>query len=392
MTGSQLMWLVIKRNRPFFVYLFVFWWFASAQAQPGTVARLSGCISDAETNDPLPGVNVFLSGTTIGAATNIDGCFEFIAPFSEKEHVLVASFVGYQIVSSTLPGIIEDTVVDFSLHPRTIVLDDLEIISSNKEWLLNLERYKKLIFSSTDNASRCKLLNPEILDFEYDEAQDILRATVDEALIIENGALGYRLVFYDAVLVGNEHRLSWGGRLQFIELEPSSARQRRRWEANRLKAYQGSLRHFLSSLVAGTHINEGFRIYYASRPGLLDESEEVFRNELLVTIQEEQEDHVYFQFVQSLLVIYFREVEPRKYSKYLNDADLRTVPLYETIYNRQPGNPASRNNQVSWLVLKSSPLLINKMGYEQMAWAIERSGYWAWERIGEYLPSDYQPE
>ncbi|MBN1339036.1 MAG: TonB-dependent receptor [Bacteroidales bacterium] len=43
---------------------------------------------------PLPGVNVYWSGTTSGTATGSDGKFA-IDPYSEENHFLVASFIGY---------------------------------------------------------------------------------------------------------------------------------------------------------------------------------------------------------------------------------------------------------------------------------------------------------
>ena len=39
----------------------------------GTTGKIDGLVIDGETGNPLPGVNVIIQGTSLGAATNIDG-------------------------------------------------------------------------------------------------------------------------------------------------------------------------------------------------------------------------------------------------------------------------------------------------------------------------------
>ena len=55
---------------------------------------LTGTILD-ETNEPLPGVNVVLKGTTVGTQTDFDGKFEFPQQLAEND-ILVLSFIGYE--------------------------------------------------------------------------------------------------------------------------------------------------------------------------------------------------------------------------------------------------------------------------------------------------------
>lgn len=55
--------------------------------------QVSGVVSDTS-GEPLPGVNVFVKGTTIGVITDIDGNFTLNVP--SRKSVLVVSFVGYQ--------------------------------------------------------------------------------------------------------------------------------------------------------------------------------------------------------------------------------------------------------------------------------------------------------
>ena len=55
--------------------------------------EVSGTVTDAETGDPLPGVNIVVQGTTIGTTTDMDGNYSLEAP---ADATLVFSFVGYQ--------------------------------------------------------------------------------------------------------------------------------------------------------------------------------------------------------------------------------------------------------------------------------------------------------
>jgi len=54
---------------------------------------VEGTVTDAETGDPLPGVNIVIQGTTQGTTTDMDGNYSIEAP---TDGTLVFSFVGYQ--------------------------------------------------------------------------------------------------------------------------------------------------------------------------------------------------------------------------------------------------------------------------------------------------------
>jgi hypothetical protein len=44
----------------------------------GTTGKISGQVMDARTGEPLPGVNIVITQTAIGAATNLDGFYYII--------------------------------------------------------------------------------------------------------------------------------------------------------------------------------------------------------------------------------------------------------------------------------------------------------------------------
>ncbi|RPH97887.1 MAG: TonB-dependent receptor [Calditrichaeota bacterium] len=60
----------------------------------GTTGKIAGKVTDAETNEPLPGVNVTVSGTNMGAATDLAGNFQVIN-LSPGQYTLMVSMMGY---------------------------------------------------------------------------------------------------------------------------------------------------------------------------------------------------------------------------------------------------------------------------------------------------------
>ena len=57
---------------------------------------ISGTITDAETGESLPGVNVFEKGTKKGTSTNHDGFYSLTLP--EGNHSISYSLMGYKTI------------------------------------------------------------------------------------------------------------------------------------------------------------------------------------------------------------------------------------------------------------------------------------------------------
>ena len=68
--------------------------FFSSASWAGTTGKLAGLVKDTQTGEALPGVAVQIVGTTIGAATNIEGEY-FIINVPPGRYRIKASLVGY---------------------------------------------------------------------------------------------------------------------------------------------------------------------------------------------------------------------------------------------------------------------------------------------------------
>jgi len=70
---------------------------AAANIVAAASGKVAGVVKDAQTGEPLPGANVFLQGTALGAATNLKG--EYLIPaVPAGEYVLIVSYIGYKKV------------------------------------------------------------------------------------------------------------------------------------------------------------------------------------------------------------------------------------------------------------------------------------------------------
>jgi len=163
-----------------------------SQIQPRV--RISGTVTDASTGEPLHLANVFLSETTMGAATDEQGHF-IISTIPWGTYELVTTMMGYEshVIKIRLTANDEKEYI-LKLKQEAISLPAVEISAPRpKEWRKHLEKFKDIFLGKSGNARKCKIINPEVLDFTSGTTPGSLRASVCEPLEIENKALGYRI-------------------------------------------------------------------------------------------------------------------------------------------------------------------------------------------------------
>jgi hypothetical protein len=98
---------------------------------------LFGKIVDSSTGEELIGVNIFLEGTTIGAASDLEGNYN-IKSIPPASYTLIASMIGYSKLSVTQleikPG--ENKKLDLSLTPEIFETEEVVVTA---QLLLNNE-------------------------------------------------------------------------------------------------------------------------------------------------------------------------------------------------------------------------------------------------------------
>lgn len=98
----------------------------------GTTGKISGKILDGATNEPLIGANIIIVGTTLGAASDIDGNY-FIINIPPGKYQLKASIIGYTpvVVQNIVVSVDQTTKLDFKLNEQAVQLENI-VVSATK--------------------------------------------------------------------------------------------------------------------------------------------------------------------------------------------------------------------------------------------------------------------
>lgn len=103
--------------------LILFVMFFSSIVEAGTTGKIKGQIVDDKTGEPLTGVNVMIDGTTLGAATDIDG-FYIILNIPPGKYNLKVSYIGYATSLVEVNVSVDlTTTQNFSLVDKTVGID-----------------------------------------------------------------------------------------------------------------------------------------------------------------------------------------------------------------------------------------------------------------------------
>lgn len=101
---------------------------------------ITGTVTSSDDGMPIPGVSVFVKGTTTGTVTMGNGAFSLQVPQSAES--LVFSFVGMETIEVAIAG---RRVVDVAMKPSVIAMDEIVVTA------LGISREKKALgYSVTD--------------------------------------------------------------------------------------------------------------------------------------------------------------------------------------------------------------------------------------------------
>ena len=88
---------------------------------------VSGTVVDHASGEPLPGVNVFLEGTSIGSATNVEGEY-IIHQIPVGEYKIIAKFIGYKDQSISVTVVAnEKSEINFELDYAASEIEEIAI-------------------------------------------------------------------------------------------------------------------------------------------------------------------------------------------------------------------------------------------------------------------------
>lgn len=323
--------------------------FSVAQEFHGTI---KGRVLEQSTGKPLDNVNVFISGTTWGSTTDINGYFT-IKSLPAGTHEVVASMIGYHSVTKSVTLREGVTLqLEFKLDETQYELQSVEVSGETPdEWKSKLEIFKKRFMGDSQSAADCVIQNPEFINFTW-SSPNILTAEVSQPLIIINNYLGYKI---NCVLVS----FQWNTKSQqvqalvrpnFTELTDTTGNLKEYWAKNRKEVYLGSLDNFLKSLVNNSMKEEGFQVFLGATPSV----EVKNLHQLDVPLVRKDGSDYDLSFRDYLQVDYV-----------LND----------------PVHP-----ERSWIKLLYPQVTLDKFGYPLEQLPFEVHGNWARKGIADMLP------
>ncbi len=332
---------------------------------------ITGQVTDNQTNEPIPFVNVFISNTTQGTQTDVKGNFTLKLQTSGYSKV-VASMVGYKSFEQEFvlrPGEVRRLTI--KLQTDTKYLNEVKVSGKrDKQWKRLYKDFEREFLGRTKNARNSKITNPYQIDIK--KKRQVLIANADQAIEIENKALGYGISYQLERFQVTGTAYEFSGKTLFKLLPATDENQTQVWENNRNQTYRGSLRHFLKAVANRRSQKEGFRVYFE-----IDSTEKISRNRY---------------FSRNALI----EVNPDTLAQLNSVLQRVTLPgrRFEIHYlnRRDPQNwYFDLDREISWLEIKAKTLDFSYNGILENSRQIETIGSMSKRRIADLLPDDYQP-
>ncbi|OWP64406.1 hypothetical protein CDA63_03240 [Hymenobacter amundsenii] len=391
-----------------------------AQAQ----FTVSGVARDSLSREPLGFASVFLAKTTYGTITDEAGRFTLsgVAPGS---YDLVVSYLGYRLYQ--LPVQVRGPLtVNPLLAPLSTQLQEVLVQARrHRNDPAALLKFKQLFLGTSSFSRQCKILNEEDIVVDFDPKRSILTASSSSFVKVENQALGYVVTYYGLRFEAdlNQQTVIFLGKPGFTELPARNARRQQQWQQNRRTAYIGSLTHFLRAVHNDQLTAQGF---------LAQRTHQVFnirraRADSLLKQQRAAAGGKPFDVSDSLmarlsespayLYLYTRPLPADSLRRRATDGtyQLRFRDQVQVTYQAekpdpryQPASPlggllppattqvvissqSPPTPQVSTLYLLQPGVRLLPDGQLAEPLAIFTEGYWAFEKMGEFLPLDYAP-
>ena len=369
----------------------------------------------------LPGAHILLSGYKNGTAADSAGRF-VLKGLTPGNYNLVVEMMGYFPLNQNVIITNKTKQVEIFLQENVRLLDEV-VVRPDPNRSQYLATFKENFIGTSPNAKKCVILNPQVIRFDYDKDQRILKASSEELLIIENKALGYTVKYLLSDFVKDEETnvVHYYGYPYFEELEKKQSKIKR-YAKLRRSAYIGSPQHFFKSLYNNTYREQGFLInslvkmrntrkkpddviderlkllaekmrkrkdekrrkaslLYWTNMKILPDTVEVLQREEVsrhTLVQQKSSSLKTLEFKDALYVIFIKEREPQDYTKYSGFKIPRPNDFVDF--------------QISLLYnLKSSPGFYENGGlYDPESLLFE--GIWAYEKVADMVPMDYEPE
>lgn len=319
---------------------------------------IKGIVLD-ETEQPLMGASVFFNSTTLGTITDFEGKFEIKFP-EIQDPVLIIQYVGYENILITD---FSYTKFKIKLTPKVSLLQEVVVTPNPFSREACLEAFKQNFLGTTKAGKSCKILNEDVLVFNYDVTTNTLYAFANEPLLVNNTYLGYKISFnlVNFHVKFNERTLDFSKLNENFFLVTTFYKEldgnNKKFIKNREEVYKGSVMHFFRTLTSENFKKEGFLL---GTKGFVDPIEKHFS----IT----KEDNLY----------YIDVVFDNKFKK----IDTSTIPkkIINVYYKQNPSNMHITTNQI----------VVDEFGNFAPITDVRFGGIMGTYKAGNLLPSNFK--
>ncbi|MFQ6617730.1 MAG: TonB-dependent receptor domain-containing protein, partial [Fidelibacterota bacterium] len=128
---------MMVRSAPLVSCILIFCIIFATDIYAGTTGKITGTVTDAESGEPLPGANIIVEGTTLGAAADLEGYYA-ILNVPPGTYTVKASMIGYKELKVVNVKVSIDltTTVDFSLQPTVLKIAETIVVTAERPLVL----------------------------------------------------------------------------------------------------------------------------------------------------------------------------------------------------------------------------------------------------------------
>jgi hypothetical protein len=405
---------MIKRLCSSLLLLFVF------VSSFGQSLSITGVVKDKK-GETIPGAGVYLSNYKNATVTNANGRF-VLTNLKPGNYDVLVQMMGYLPYTKNVILSDKSSNIEVVLQENSILLNEVVIHTDpNRQKYLNM--FKEAFIGKTPNAAKCKILNPAVLDIDFNKDAQILTVKSSDFLIIENKALGYKLRYMLQLFEYNFNTriVYFAGLPTFEDLKGSNSKKNT-WKKNREVAYHGSSQQFFKSLYAGTSEENGFIIHKLSKiPNEQRPADSVIEKNIkrymaaqhgVIRIGSAENDALNYwlkvkQMPKEMSILNRSEilldtlVRPNFSGlKSMNFSDelyvMYTNERESVNYTNTSGHSINRpldipNYEISIIHLLQAPVSFYPNGGIHEPRSMLFEGFWAYEKIADTVPMDYIP-
>jgi hypothetical protein len=332
---------------------------------------IHGKVVDEKSGSVLANASVFCQNTTTGTISNNEG--QFSLRLSNGGYDLVVSYTGYETQVLRVSNSTKDSLL-IQMKEASKNLGEVAVTGSalvadgwNKYGQFFIDNF----IGTTSNAAQCTIENKDVISFYFYKKRNKLKVKAKEEIVIVNQALGYKIHYQLDSFVNdyNTHISSFTG-YPLFEILAGTTEQQQSWSKNRYRTYIGSRLHFMRSWYDSTLKDEGFEVETLNAPQ--SDQGTLLENPYDPAIYSLDSGTVDININGRIRVTYKGQVPDKKY-------------LMQNHF------PLNAKVEVSALEMPTG-FSIEENGYFFEQSEITNLGYWAWKKIAELVPYDYNPE